>query len=154
MIIIVIVVNTSRTNTKGSQLSGGQRVIRVRDGWVDSDVGEPKERLILLTVYDLLVAPNYLKALIHHIQALVCVTTHGKDTSEHLQDTDVGARGGGGTTAVGSAGRSDSWSRRASTMSPGILGHCGVKRLMCYILIELLTSRHLNHVLKIWCKST
>jgi hypothetical protein len=84
LITIIIVVNTSRTNTKGSQLSGSQRVIRVGDGWVDKDIGELKERLIPLTVNNLLVASNYLKVLIHHIQVLVYATTHDKDTSEHL----------------------------------------------------------------------
>jgi hypothetical protein len=38
IIIIVIVVNMSRTNTKTSQLSRSQRVIGVRDGWVDKHV--------------------------------------------------------------------------------------------------------------------
>jgi hypothetical protein len=154
IIIIIIVANTSRTNIKGSQLSWRQRVIRVGDGWVDRDVKELKERLIPLTVDNLLVASNYLKALVYHIQALVCAMTHGKDTFEHLQDTGVGAIGEGGTTAAGSAGRSNSWSRRAGTMSPRIFGHCGANRLICYILIELLTNHHLNHVLNIWCKLT
>jgi hypothetical protein len=64
---------------------------------------------------NLLVAPNNLKALLHHIHALICVMAHGEDTSEYLQKTGVRARGRGGTTAA----------RRASTMSSQILGTVG-----------------------------
>jgi hypothetical protein len=39
-------------------------------------------------------------------------------------------------------------------MSSWILGHYGVKWVMCDILIELLMCHHLNHVLNIGCKST
>jgi putative flippase GtrA len=106
--IIVIIINTSRTNTKGCQFSWSQRGIRGGDGWEDRDVRELKKRLIALTVDNLLVVSNYLKALIHHIQALICTMTRDKDTSKHLQDIRVGARGRGGTTASGSEGRSDS----------------------------------------------
>jgi hypothetical protein len=57
---LVIIVNTSRTNTKSSQLSGSQRCIKVGDRWEDRDIGELKEQLMPLTVDDLLVVPNNL----------------------------------------------------------------------------------------------
>jgi hypothetical protein len=103
---------------------------------------------------NLLVALHNLKALLNHIHVLIYALTHGKDTSEHLQDARVGTRGGGSTTIAGSTGRSGSWSGGASTMSPWILGHYGAKRVMAHILVELLTSHHLNHVLNLWCKFT
>jgi hypothetical protein len=73
LIITIAVVNTSRTNTKSSQLSRSQRVKGVRDGWLDRDVRELKDWLIPLTVDSLLVAPHNLKALLQHIQALIHV---------------------------------------------------------------------------------
>jgi hypothetical protein len=96
-------------------------------------VRELKKRLIPLTVNNLLVAPHNLKVLLHHIHALIRAPAHDKDTPEHLQDARVENRSGGGTITTGSAGRSSSKSGRTSTRSPWILGHCGVKRLMCYI---------------------
>jgi hypothetical protein len=50
-IIIVVVGDTSGTDAKSSQLSRSQR-----DRWEDRDVRELKERLIPLTMDDLLVA--------------------------------------------------------------------------------------------------
>jgi hypothetical protein len=41
-----------------------------------------------------------------------------------------------------------------STMSPQILRQCGAKRLILWILVELLLGHHLNHVLDVWSKST
>jgi hypothetical protein len=79
---------------------------------------------------------------------------HGKDTLEYLQEARVGARGEGGTTTVGRARRRHSWRRRSSAVSPQILGHCGVKRVMCVILVELLMRHHLNHTLNVGSKST
>jgi hypothetical protein len=102
-------------------------------------------------VNNLLVAPHNLKALIHHIQTLISALTCGKDTPEHLQDARVGSRSRGGTTTVGSARRS---SRRTSTRSPWILGHCRVKRVMTYILVELLLHHRLNYKLNVWSKAT
>jgi hypothetical protein len=82
LIIIIIVVNSSRTNTKGSQLSRNQRGIWVGDGrgGADRDIWELKEWLILLTVTDLLVAPNNLQALLHDIYELICAPARAKDT--------------------------------------------------------------------------
>jgi hypothetical protein len=100
---------------------------------------------------NLLVAPHNLKALIHHIQTLISASACGKDTLEHLQDAGVGSRSGGGTTTVGSASRS---SRRTSTRSPWILGHCRAKRVMTHILVELLLRHRLNHKLNVWSKAT
>jgi hypothetical protein len=105
-IIIIVVGSTCRADAKSSQLSRSQRGIWFGDGWVDRHARELKKRLILLTVNDLLVAPDDLNALLHHLHVLICVTAYGKDTLEHLQDAEVGARGGGGTTTAGSAGRS------------------------------------------------
>jgi hypothetical protein len=102
---------------------------------------------------DLLVAMNNLHLLLHHIHVLIYSMTHGKDTSEHLQNPNVGT-GGGGTTTVGSVRRSHSWRRRSCAMNPWILGSSGVKRLMCDILVELLMCHHLNHALNIGSKST
>jgi hypothetical protein len=62
-------------------------------------------------VNNLLVVVKNVHAVLHHIYALICVTTHSKDISEHLQEARVGA-GGGGTTAVGNTRRSYSWRRR------------------------------------------
>jgi hypothetical protein len=60
LLIIIIVINTSRTNTKNNQLRGSQQVIGVGNGWVDRDVRELKKCLIPLVVNDHLVAPNNL----------------------------------------------------------------------------------------------
>jgi hypothetical protein len=122
--------------------------------WVDRHVMELKKWLILLTVNDLLVAVNNLKALFQHIHALICAMAHGEDTLEHLQEARVGDGGGGDTIAVGSASKSHSWRRRGSPMSYWILQNCRAKQLMCNILIELLKCHHLNHALNIWSKST
>jgi hypothetical protein len=127
LLINIVVVNTSRTNTKSSQLSWSQRGIRVGDWWEDRDIKELKEWLSSLTVYDLLVAPNNLYVLLHYIHVLVCAMAHGEDTSEHLQKPDVGAGGRGGIIPAGSVRRSHIWSRRTSTRILWILGHCEVK---------------------------
>jgi hypothetical protein len=127
--------SSSVSNAKSSQLGRSQRAVWVRDGREDRDVGELLERLILLAVNNLLIAPHNLKALIHHIQTLISASACGKDTSEHLQDVGVGSRSRGGTTTVGSVRRS---SRRTSTRSPWILGHCRAKRVMAHILVKLL----------------
>jgi hypothetical protein len=50
-IIIIVAGDTSGIDAKSSQLSRSQR-----DGWEDRDVRELKERLIPLTMDDLLVA--------------------------------------------------------------------------------------------------
>jgi hypothetical protein len=105
-IIIIVVGSMCRADAKSSQLSRSQRDIWFGDGWVDRHARELKKRLILLTMNDLLVAPDDLNALLHHLHVLICVTAYGKDTLEHLQDAKVGARGGGGTTTAGSARRS------------------------------------------------
>jgi hypothetical protein len=68
-------------------------------------------------VNDLLVATNNVQVVPHHIHALICVTTHSKDTPEHLQETRVGAEGGGGTTVAGSVSRSHIYRRRSATVS-------------------------------------
>jgi hypothetical protein len=39
-------------------------------------------------------------------------------------------------------------------MSPWILGDCGVKQLMCNILVKFLMCHHLNHALNVGSKST
>jgi hypothetical protein len=103
-------------------------------------------------VNDLLVTPHNLKALIHHIQTLISVPACGKDTLEHLQDTRVGSRSGGGTTTVGSARRTSS--RGTSTRSPSIFVQCRAKRVMTHILVELLLCHKLNHELNVWSKAT
>jgi hypothetical protein len=74
-IIIVIVGSMRGANAKSSQLSMSQWGIGVGDGREDRHVGELKERLIPLTVNNLLVALNYLKALLHHIHALIRAMT-------------------------------------------------------------------------------
>jgi hypothetical protein len=84
LLIVVVIVNLSRTNTEGSQLSRSQRGIGVGDGWVDRDVRELKEQLILLTMNDLLVVLNNLHALLHDIHALIRAPARGKDTLKHL----------------------------------------------------------------------
>jgi hypothetical protein len=123
--------------------------------WEDRDIEELLERLIPLAVNNLLVVPHNLKALIHHIQTLISASACGKDTSEHLQDAGVGSRSRGGTTTVGSARRSNNRSsRRTSTRSPLILGHCRAKRVMTHILVELLLRHRLNHELNVWSKTT
>jgi hypothetical protein len=44
-------------------------------------VQELKKRIIPLTMDNLLIALNYLKSLIHHIQSLIRAMTHGKGTT-------------------------------------------------------------------------
>jgi hypothetical protein len=139
----------SRANVKSSQLGRSQRAIGVGDERDDRDIEELLERLIPLAVNNLLVVPHNLKTLIHHIQILISAPVYGKDILEHLQDARVGSRSRGGTTTTGSA-RS---SRRTSTRSPWILGHCGAKRVMPHILIELLLRHRLNHKLNVWSKA-
>jgi hypothetical protein len=134
-LIIVVRRNTSRANAKSSQLGRSQRAVGVGYEQEDRDIGEFLEWLIPLAVNNLLIAPYNLKAMIHHIQTLINASAYGKDTSEHLQDAGVGSRSRGGTTTAGSVSRS---SRRTSTRSPWILGHCRVKRVMTHILVELL----------------
>jgi hypothetical protein len=103
---------------------------------------------------DLLIAVNNVEVGLHHIHALICVTAHGKDTLEHLQEPRVGDGGGGGcTTTVSSASRSHIWRRRSATTS-WILQNCRVKRLMCYILIEPLMGHRLNQAYDIHSKFT
>jgi hypothetical protein len=151
LLLLLIIVNASRTNTEGSKLSRSQRGIGVGDEWQDRDVRELKKQLIPLAVDNLLVALHNLKGLLHDIHALIHVSARGKDTPKYLQDAGVETRNGGGdTTTVGSAGKSGG----ASTMSPQIIRHCGAKWLMCYILVEFLLGHHLHHVLNIRCKST
>jgi hypothetical protein len=83
-LIVVIRRNMSRANAKSSQLSRSQRAVGVGDGREDMDVEELLERLVLLAVNNLLVAPHNLKVLIHHIQTLISAPACGKDTPEHL----------------------------------------------------------------------
>jgi hypothetical protein len=118
------------------------------------DDGELLERLVPLAVKNLLVVPYNLKALIHHIQTLISAPACGKDTPKHLQDVGVRSRSGGGTTTVGSARSSSRSSRRTSTRSPWILGHCRAKRVIMHILVELLLCHRLNHELNVWSKAT
>jgi hypothetical protein len=66
-LIVVIQRNTSRANAESNKLGRSQRVIGVRDGREDMDVGELLERLIPLAMNNLLVALHNLKALIHRI---------------------------------------------------------------------------------------
>jgi hypothetical protein len=150
-LIVVVQRNMSRANAKSSQLSRSQWAVGVGDGREDRDVGELLEWLIPLAVNNLLVVPHNLKALIHHIQTLISASTCSKDTLEHLQDAEVESKSGGGTTTADSASKS---SRRTSTISPWILGHCRVKRVMMHILIELLLCHTLNHKLNVWSKAT
>jgi hypothetical protein len=158
LIIIVIIVIVRRSirgaHAKGSQLSRSQGGIGVDDRWIDGHVGELKKRLIPLIVNDLLVAVDNQHALLYHIQTLIYEAAHVEDTLEHLQESGDGARGGVGTTTVGSVSRSHSWRRRRSAMSPWILGNCGAKRLMCNVLVKFLMSHHLNHALNVGSKST
>jgi hypothetical protein len=83
----------------------------------DGHVWKLNQGLIPLIVNDLLIAMNNVKSGLHHIHALICVTSHDKDTLEHLQEPRVGAGGGGGTTVVGSVSRSHIWRRRSATAS-------------------------------------
>jgi hypothetical protein len=63
-----------------------------------------------------LVAVNNVEEMFHHIHVLIRVTTHSKDTPEHLQEPRVGdGGGGGGTIAAGSVSRSHNWRRSATT---------------------------------------
>jgi hypothetical protein len=103
-------------------------------------------------VDNLLVVPNELNALLHHIHELICAAAHGEDTSDHLQNPSVGAGGGGRTTAMGSVSRSHDWRWRRRAMSPWIFGNYWMKRLMCNILVELLMCYHLNRALNIGSK--
>jgi hypothetical protein len=139
------------TNAESGQLGRSQRAVRVEDGREDRDVGELLKWLIPLAVNNLLVTLHNLKALIHHILTLISALACGKDTPEYLQDAKVGSRSGGGTTNAGSARRS---SRRTSTRSPWIHGHCRAKRVMTHILVELLLCHRLNHKLNVWSKAT
>jgi hypothetical protein len=125
---------------------------RVINGRVDRHVKELKERLIPLTMNDLLIVVNNLHLLLYHIHALICVTTHGEDALKHLQEIGV-LRGGRDTIAVGSVSRSHDWRQRRRVMSSWILGNCWMKRLICSILVELLMDHHLNHALNIRSKS-
>jgi hypothetical protein len=84
LIVIIVVRNMSKSNAEGSQLCMSQRGIGVGDRREDRYAAKLQERLILLTVNNLLVAPHNLKALIHHIHALIRALTCGKDTTEHL----------------------------------------------------------------------
>jgi hypothetical protein len=93
LLLIIIIRSMSGTDAKDYQLSKSQQGIGVGDGREDRHVGELKERLIPLTVDNLLGAPNYLKALLRHIRVLFRAMTHGKDTSKYLQEARVGARG-------------------------------------------------------------
>jgi hypothetical protein len=112
ILIIIVIVSMSGTDAKSSQLSRSQRGIEVGDRWEDRRIGELKEWLIPLTMDDLLVALHNLKALLHHIHALIYAPAHSEYPSEHLQDNSVGAGGGEGTTTVGSVRRSHNRSRR------------------------------------------
>jgi hypothetical protein len=88
LIFIVVVVAGKRmrgTYTKSDQLSRSQRGIGVSNRWVDGDVWELKKGLIPLIVEKLLVVAHNPHLLLHHIHALICVTAHGEDTSEHFQ---------------------------------------------------------------------
>jgi hypothetical protein len=79
---------------KSSQLGRNQHAVGVGDGREDRDVRELLERLVPLSVNNLLVAPHNLEVLIHHIQTLISAPACGKDTPEHLQDVSVGSRSG------------------------------------------------------------
>jgi hypothetical protein len=87
----------------------------VGNWWVGRLIKELNKRLIPLAMNSLLVAVNNVHAALHHIQTLIYVAAHSKDTPKHLQEAGVGA-GRGGTTAVGSASRSHIW-RRSVTSS-------------------------------------
>jgi hypothetical protein len=93
LLLLIIVRSMSGTDAKDYQLSKSQQGIGVGNGREDRHVGELKERLIPLTVDNLLGAPNYLKALLRHIRVLFRAMTHDKDTSKYLQEARVGARG-------------------------------------------------------------
>jgi hypothetical protein len=60
LLIIVVVKNMSRANAEGIQLGRSQQGLGVRDGREDRNVGKLQERLIPLTMNDLLVAPHNL----------------------------------------------------------------------------------------------
>jgi hypothetical protein len=96
---------------------------------------ELNERLIHLTVNNLLVPAKNVYAAIHNIHVLVDAMAHGKDTPEHLQEVKVKTGGrGGGTTAVDSTRRSYI-QRRGGVAADWSLGKSRAKRLMCRILI-------------------
>jgi hypothetical protein len=84
IIIIIIVGSTCGADAKSSKLSRSQQGIGVGGRWVDGHVQELKKRLIQLTVNDLLVVPDDLNVLLHHLHALICAMAHGKDTLKHL----------------------------------------------------------------------
>jgi hypothetical protein len=65
---------------------------------------------------NLLVVPNFLKASLHHIHALIRMGAHSEYAPEHLEEAKVRARGGGGTTTVRSARRSHNSRRRSGEM--------------------------------------
>jgi hypothetical protein len=65
---------------------------------------------------NLLVVLNFLKASLHHIHTLIRMAAHSEYALEHLQEAKVGARGGGGTTTVGSARMSHNSGRRSGEM--------------------------------------
>jgi hypothetical protein len=64
LLIIIVIRNTSKANAKGSQLGKSQRGVGVGDGREDKYVEKLQERLVLLAVNDLLIAPHNMKALI------------------------------------------------------------------------------------------
>jgi hypothetical protein len=80
-------------------------------------------------VNNFLVPAKNVYAAIQNINALVSAMAHGTNTSEHLQEVGVSARGGGGTTAAGSVRRG-------------------------YILIEPYMSHRFDHAHDIGSKST
>jgi hypothetical protein len=84
---------------------------------VDRLVWKLNKRLIPLTMNDLLVVVNNVKAVLHHILALICVTAHSKDTPKHLQEIGVGVGGGGGNTTTSCISRSHIWRRRSAMAS-------------------------------------
>jgi hypothetical protein len=110
-------------------------------------------RLIPLAVNNLLVVRWNVHAVLHHIHALICVMAHSKDTSEHLQEAEVGAGGGGGTTTAGSVRRSYIQRRRGVAVDWS-LRNIRVKSVMCHILVEPFVSHRLDHAHDIGSKST
>jgi hypothetical protein len=113
LLIIIDVIGRSMrgSHAKSGQLSRSQRNIGVVNGRVDGHVKELKERLIPLTMNDLLIVVNNLHLLLYHIHALICVTTHGEDAPKHLQKIRV-LRGGRDTITAGSVSRSHDWRQR------------------------------------------
>jgi hypothetical protein len=101
--IVVIIRNMSKANAKATQLDKSQQGVGVRDGQEDRYIGKLQERLVPLTVDNLLLVPYNLYVLLHDVHALIREPTHHKNASEHLQEATVGVGGRRGTTAVGSA---------------------------------------------------